>query len=100
MDMEITGQGIRQRQTAADTAAREERFMEELRLARLGDDHLWIAVFGYRVPMPMPAEDVMFDIENLRTGPIVGCYICEQPYSDRRANRACQGERWRRPIRK
>ena len=81
-----------QHQTGAAAAAREERFEEELRLARLGRDHYWIALFGYRVTMPLPPEDVMFDLENLRSGPHIGCYICEQPYSDRTASRACQGE--------
>lgn len=90
---ELRGKGLLQHQTGAAAAAREERFDEELRLARLGRDHLWIALFGYRVAMPLPTEDdVMFDLENLRTGPNIGCYICEQPYSDRVASRACQGD--------
>jgi hypothetical protein len=89
---ELRGRGILQHQTDKAAAAREKRFEEELRVAKLGRDHYWIALFGYRVTMPLPADDVLFDLENLRTGPMIGCYICEQAYSDRMATRACQGE--------
>lgn len=89
---ELRSGGVFQHQTRADTAARRKRFEEEVRLARRKRDHLWIAAFAYRVAMPLPAETVMFDLENLITGPEIGCFICEQPYTDRLANRPCPGD--------
>lgn len=89
---EVRAGGMFQHQTSADTAARRKRFAEEVRRARAERDHLWIAAFGYRVAVPLPDETVMFDLENLVTGPDIGCFICEQPYTDRLASRPCPGD--------
>lgn len=44
-------------------------------------DHLWIAMMAFRVSPPIQ-EGTLFGADNLWQGPDVGCYVCEQAYSE------------------
>lgn len=57
-------------------------------------EHAWIAAAVYRLtPETLRAgtEQLNLDRENLATIE-VGCWVCEQPYSDRLSYRKCSGE--------
>jgi hypothetical protein len=58
-------------------------------------DHVWIAMAAFRVqPESLrgkPTDQVNLDSENLATI-TVGCYVCEQPWSDYLSYRKCTGE--------
>ena len=59
------------------------------------DEHVWVAVAAFRVsPESLrgaAAESVHLDRENLATVD-VGCYVCEQPWSERLSYRKCPGD--------
>lgn len=59
------------------------------------DEHVWIAAAVFRVTPESLREQgpraVNMDRENLATIE-VGCFVCEQPYSDRLSYRRCPGD--------
>ena len=54
--------------------------------------HLWATLVAYRIADPASTDAVILDRENLLTYPMVGCFICEKPYSGRLARRRCTGD--------
>lgn len=62
-----------------------------------GREHVWIATAVYRIqPEAVRAaiannESLHLDRENLATIE-VGCWVCEQPFSERLSHRKCTGE--------
>lgn len=68
-----------------------ERFDERYASALRTKSHLWVATVPYYVEVP-PHEGQLLDVENMAMDPAIGCYICEQVYSARIANRSCTGE--------
>lgn len=83
--------GIEQEVTADRMARADQLFELELAQARQRREHYWIALVGFRVQPPMEG-DTHLDSENIRTGPHVGCFLCEEPYAERIAFRRCKGE--------
>ena len=67
---------------------------ELLRPTRLGE-HVWVAVAAFRVqPETLrgkAGDQVHLDAENLASVD-TGCYVCEQPWSERISYRGCPGE--------
>jgi hypothetical protein len=59
------------------------------------DEHVWVVVAAYRVSLETlraaQGEQMHLDRENLATIE-VGCFICEQGYSERLSYRKCSGE--------
>jgi hypothetical protein len=64
---------------------------------RMPGDHVWISAAAFRLTdesakAAMTGDgQVHLDMENLATLS-VGCYVCEQPWSQRLAHRRCTGE--------
>jgi len=62
--------------------------------ARPGE-HVWIAAAAFRLSAERLrgrlTEEVHLDAENLAEL-TVGCYVCEQPWSERLSWRKCRGE--------
>lgn len=80
-------------QYEAGAAAESGALLEEkvIRALRLGE-HLWIATAAWMVPEPGKDEALLLDRENLLVSPQIGCYICEEPWSQRMAHRRCSGK--------
>lgn len=60
-------------------------------------EHYWICPLVFHVADPRkcyasPDTPMLFDKENLVLTTTVGCYYCEEPYSDRLYFRRCKGE--------
>ncbi|HEY5880104.1 MAG TPA: hypothetical protein VIU11_14435 [Nakamurella sp.] len=59
------------------------------------DEHVWIAIACFRVSAESlrgsTFDQIHLDRENLATIE-VGCYVCEQPWSERLSYRKCPGE--------
>lgn len=75
--------------------ARQERldaeFDRRLALARRHGLHVWIAVMGFYVNVPLEPEQLI-DAENIAIPAKVGCYVCEKPYSPLETGRRCKGK--------
>lgn len=84
----ITGSGV----TYSPTRGGEERLQP-----RMPGDHVWITAAAFRLSdesARAAAEggaQVHLDMENLASLS-VGCYVCEEPWSQRLAHRRCKGE--------
>jgi len=59
------------------------------------DEHVWVAVAAFRVsPETLrgkTTDQIHLDRENIASIS-VGCYVCEQPWSERLSHRKCTGE--------
>lgn len=53
--------------------------------------HLWVATVAFYVQPPIQ-DGTHLDVENLASEPAVGCYVCEEVYTDQLAARRCAGE--------
>jgi hypothetical protein len=69
-----------------------ERFQRLLSQPRPGE-HVWTTMVCYRVTVESlrGGETMHLDPENIATAQ-TGCFICEQPYSERLSFRKCTGE--------
>ena len=84
-----TGEGER---VGSDALIRADSlFVDEVAAATERREHYWLAVVGFRVSPPL-VDDTVLDHENIRVAPSVGCFICEQPYTELLAHRRCKGE--------
>lgn len=83
---------ILQEITAGRLLAGEARFDEQLRVAELGGDHVWMALVQHLVvdPATFDAGGRLLDAESV-VGVYLGCFRCEQVYSARLATRRCSG---------
>ena len=76
-------------QFVAPSRARQDLLLPE------HDEHVWIATAIYRMaPTTLRGAtggQLNLDIENF-VAVEVGCWVCEQPYSDRLSYRKCPGE--------
>lgn len=61
-------------------------------------EHVWITVVAYRLSTEQARlahsdadHQVSLDMENVASV-TTGCFICEQPYSNRESYRKCRGE--------
>lgn len=86
----IRGTGVRQHVGADQQRAMMVRFDGAYGRAVRERKHLWIATFAYYITPPLH-DDYPFDVENLAQGPAIGCYVCEQEWSED-APRRCPGE--------
>jgi hypothetical protein len=68
---------------------------EELLTPDRPGEHVWLAIACFRVAPEtlrgQAADQVHLDRENLSTIE-VGCFVCEQPWSERLSYRRCPGE--------
>lgn len=80
-----------------------DRFDAEIQYAVKAGVHLWGAVVTYKIAentldaletgqADTAAPAIMLDQENRLNAPLIGCMVCEQPYSRRLRRRACAGE--------
>lgn len=58
------------------------------RAVQLGE-HLWIASLAFYVSPPLK-QGTLLDADGIATGPHVGCYLCEEPWSERIGHRRCK----------
>jgi hypothetical protein len=75
-------------QAALDGARVNDLVRRALRL----HEHLWVATAMWTVVDPGRPQTLILDQENLLVSPRVGCYICEESWSRRLAQRRCTGE--------
>lgn len=52
--------------------------------------HLWVVLARYRVEDPADGAQLL-DAASLMGYPLVGCWVCELPYSQALAYRRCRG---------
>lgn len=84
----ITGSGV----TYAPSKGAEDRLQP-----RMPGDHVWVSLAAFRLTEESAKAamtgtgQVHLDMENLASLN-VGCYVCEQPWSQRLAHRRCTGE--------
>lgn len=74
--------------SAASGALLEEKVLQALRLR----EHLWTATAMWLVSDPEKEGQVLLDRESLLVAPVIGCYVCEEPYSRRTMQRRCSGK--------
>jgi len=67
------------------------RFDAEVAAATRAREHYWLALVGFVVSPPM-LDSAVLDHENIRVAPVVGCYVCEEPWTELTATRRCKGE--------
>lgn len=72
--------GVTLANSAEQSLARDRVLRAEYAKALHDKEHYWVASFMYRVTPPIQAGQP-FDFENLRAGPVLMCYVCEEPYS-------------------
>lgn len=86
------GAGFNEFITAEQTARAEARFAEVCRVAMLGGDHVWTAVLAHLVqdPVEFRSGQYVLDHETLVAMPSLGCYLCEEPYTELLAKRRCK----------
>jgi hypothetical protein len=64
----------------------------EIREAEQLHQHYWIVTVAYR-PTELPLGDGhILDRDNIAFPPVVGCFICEAPWSEAENNRRCPGD--------
>lgn len=65
------------------------RFEEALRLAELSGDHLWVAIATYLIKDP--TQTLFLDSESMAGPPGIGCFRCEEEFTERLVTRRCKG---------
>lgn len=65
------------------------RFDAALALGLEHRQHVRVAATAYLITDP--TVELHLDAENLTGPPGLGCYICEEPFSERLAERRCKG---------
>lgn len=83
------------RLTKQDIQYPADRARPEL-LEPTNGEHVWITVVAHRmsteaVRRAHAGGQVLLDMENIASVH-TGCYVCEEPYSDRLSYRKCPGE--------
>lgn len=91
----VWGTGIEQ-----STDGRLDRFDQELVYAIKSETHLWAAVITHKISEA--ALDALaagsvdgplhLDVESMLNIPLIGCLVCEEPFSARLRRRKCPGE--------
>ena len=93
-----TGVGKQQLVSGDRQLAAEDEFNRRIHYAINSNTHLWIvtvvhyasknllAAYANQSPDSVP----MLDAETLAMRPMVGCYICEEPYHERLTYRKCK----------
>lgn len=73
----------------------KKRLDSDLAYAIKSESHYWIALAMYHLTddslKNLKTEQVHMDMENLMEVNM-GCYLCEEPYSDRVSKRRCKGQ--------
>lgn len=87
----IYGAGVEVPVTLENTGIYTERNVAD-RVPFNKGEHTWLAMCGYLLsdPRPIKANQIILDGENLVTGPYIGCYWCEEPYTPRLARKPCK----------
>lgn len=92
----IVSKGVRQHVGGEQLAKINDRYTREYAWAAKAQRHLWVATCAYvlteHAVANMTEEPVNLDVENLLSSPAVGCFICEEPYSQRIRHRKCPGD--------
>jgi len=89
----MTGTGVTVAVDGDRIQRASNRFNEQLRVARLAGEHVWVATVAHRVddPTAAVAGQLHLDAESIVYAG-VGCFICETPYEPRMLTRRCKGE--------
>jgi len=81
-----------QQEISSDAILRVEALADkEIAEATKEHRHYWTAVVMYKVNPPLKDGSVL-DLENLRSRPAVGCFICERVYGEAGLGARCKGE--------
>jgi hypothetical protein len=80
--LELSG---RRQRSAAD------RFGQLIDGALMRREHLWIATLGYLVTMPL-RPGALLDPDNVIGPPVIGCFVCEQDYTEGMVGTPCPGD--------
>lgn len=75
----------------------DDRFEREMAFARKSHTHLWGAVVPYKISEAAlsemtKGEPVHLDRENMLSYPLVGCLVCEEPFTPALRRRRCPGD--------
>ena len=91
MQLNVSAYGIQQ-----STDGWRDRLDQELAYAARAEVHLWAAVLTHKISEQaldnISNEPLLLDVESMLNQPIIGCLVCEEPYSDRMRRRKCPGE--------
>lgn len=74
----------------------DEKYEREYDYAVKSQTHLWVATTVYMLSdeavSTMGEGPVLLDIENLLMVPLIGCFVCEEPFDSKLIHRRCKGE--------
>jgi hypothetical protein len=90
MPHQMHGTGRVETNVPATDQARDDRLDRLIRLHLRIRRHLWTAILAFKTD-PL-AERAVFDTTTLISGPKLGCYLCEQPWSEEIHGQKCPGE--------
>jgi hypothetical protein len=88
---EWQGVGRKQEVTVTRQLWNQERADNRIAAATKAGEHVWAAVVAYFVDPPL-GPDTILDADSVMFPPSVGCFICEEEWSERIAHRRCKGE--------
>jgi hypothetical protein len=82
------------------TDGRSDRFDTEIAYAVKAEVHLWGAVIAHKISEQgldnLTAGNVdgplLLDVESMLTIPLIGCLVCEEPFTAKLRRRKCPGE--------
>jgi hypothetical protein len=94
-ELGVFGSGIQQWAGRETSERLQARFDQAYEYATKSNTHLWIATAAYFVSddaLTRMDEPLNLDLENLAMFPGIGCYVCEEPFTQRLRHRKCKGE--------
>lgn len=74
----------------AERAVAEQAFDARCQRALAAGEHVWLALVGFTVDRPELDGPLVLDRRNVATGPMLGCYLCERPWSPAMRTRRCR----------
>lgn len=79
-----------------DPGMQKNRLDREYNYAKRSHTHLWQAIITHKLSVQalenMETESLILDAESMMGLPLIGCFVCEQPYSRELLRRKCPGE--------
>ena len=75
----------------------DDAFEREMVYARKAHQHLWASVVPFKISEAaldamVAGEPLLLDRENMLSMPLVGCLVCEQPFTSALRRRRCKGD--------
>lgn len=90
MPHQLHATGHRETNVQVDDEARAKRTERLIRLHKRTNRHLWTALLMFHTDPT--ASHAVFDSSTLMGRPEIGCYICEEPWSEEIHGQKCPGE--------